>query len=270
MARDFNAIDLMRPVWKYAAAGAVLLLAAVLLMFLDIRSAEVSGQWTCKGVKVEFADQGNLSFVTESDVKDYIIRDCGPWQGKSLEEIDLTGIEKCLDSKSAILSSEAYVTTDGILHLMISQREPVVRFVTRSGGWYADSEGFVFPVQKNYTSRVLIIDGNVPLKLSNNYKGFPKTESERRWVDGILALTDYISSSRQWREFVGQIHIDASGKIVLVPRSGDVKFIFGRPEEFDRKFGKIEDYYKYIAPAKGEKYYSSVNVSFGGQIVCRK
>ncbi|MDD6253508.1 MAG: cell division protein FtsQ/DivIB [Candidatus Cryptobacteroides sp.] len=260
----------MRPVWKYAAAGAVLLLAAALLIFLDIRSAEASAEWTCKGVKVEFADQGSLNFVTEADVKNYITKDCGPWKGKTLEEIDLAGIEACLNGKSAILSSEAYVTTDGILHLMVSQREPVIRFVTPSGGWYADREGFVFPLQKNYTSRVMIVDGNVPLKLPYNYKGLPKTAAERRWVSDILAMVDYISSSRQWRDFVGQIHIDASGKIVLVPRTGDVKFIFGRPEEFGRKFGKIEDYYKYIVPAKGEKYYSTVNVSFGGQIVCRK
>ena len=48
------------------------------------------------------------------------------------------------------------------------------------------------------------------------------------------------------------------------------KFIIGSPDGFREKFGRIEDYYRYVRNRKEEGYYSTVDVSYEGQIVCRK
>lgn len=47
------------------------------------------------------------------------------------------------------------------------------------------------------------------------------------------------------------------------------RFDLGRPENFEKKFARIEKYYKFIAPAKEGKAYRYVNVSIDGQIYCR-
>lgn len=259
----------MKPVWKYTLAASVLTAITVLLVILDVRSSAAHKELTCTGLKVEFAEQDGLDFVTANDIKGYVAKDYGNISGMKLESIDLAKIEKILNCKSAVLKSEAYTTRDGILHILISQREPAVRFISPNGGWYTDSEGFMFPLQKNYTSRVPIVDGAIPVNFTPGYKGKAGTAKERAWIEGILSLIDYMESSRKWEDAIVQIHVDSNGKLVLVPREGKEKFIFGRPEEFEKKFAKIEDYYKYIVPEKGEGYYSYVNVSFDGQIVCR-
>ena len=64
--------------------------------------------------------------------------------------------------------------------------------------------------------------------------------------------------------------MENDGRLVLVPRNGKERFRFGRPEEFASKFAKMEDYYKFIAPEKGEGFYKYVDVSIDGQIICRQ
>ena len=60
---------------------------------------------------------------------------------------------------------------------------------------------------------------------------------------------DFLSRNRRWDDAIAQIHINENGHLMIVPRKGRERFYMGRPEEFDRKFAKIEDYYRYIVPA---------------------
>ena len=54
------------------------------------------------------------------------------------------------------------------------------------------------------------------------------------------------------------------------PRQGKERFIFGLPSGFESKFDRMGRYYTTILPEKGAGYYSTVNVKYNGQIVCRK
>lgn len=260
----------MKKAWKYAVAALIIAVLAGILAVSSREGRKERRELTCAGIKVEILDRGGVSFVSESDVKEYITRGYENCAGKRIDEIDLSRIEEILDGKSAILKSEAYTTRDGILHVLISQRIPVVRLMSDRGGWYADADGYMFPLQKNYTSRVPIVDGSIPLSISGGFKGKLASASERQWLDGVLDLVDFLAGNRRWNDAIAQIHVGDNGHLVIVPRKGRERFYMGRPEEFGRKFAKIEDYYRYIVPEKGQDAYSYVNVSFDGQIVCRK
>ena len=80
-----------------------------------------------------------------------------------MDSIDLTRIEEILDSKSAILKSEAFTTKDSILNVVVTQKKPVVRFQKGTKGFYAVEDCSLFPLQETYTSHVMIVDGYVPL-----------------------------------------------------------------------------------------------------------
>ena len=105
---------------KYIVAG--LLLAGIAgILFVSGREHHAGIQTTtCSSIVVEFSD--DMNFINTDDVKGYIAKGYGNCSGKRLEEIDLGKIEEVLDKKSAIKKSEAYTTTDGTLHIMISQR----------------------------------------------------------------------------------------------------------------------------------------------------
>lgn len=255
---------------KYAGLAFTLAVIVSVLIISGRRNSAAYKEITCSGIKVEFQNPDRLNFVTESDIKQYITKGYKTCSGMRLEEIDLTLIESILDSKSAILKSEAYTTRDGVLHIQIYQREPVVRLISSRGRWYVDETGYIFPMQKNYSSRVPVIDGAIPLDIGNDFKGMPEKKKDREWLNGILEFVEFLGDNRKWNDSVAQIHVNENGHLIIVPRKGREKFYIGRPEQFERKFAKIEDYYRFIVPEKGEKAYSYVNVSFDGQIVCRK
>lgn len=223
----------------------------------------------CTGLNVVIADSSMNRFVSKADVKKFLDKEYGEYVGMLLDSIDLVKVEKIIDGRSAVNKSEAYTTRDGMLNVKVTQRTPVVRFQKSDGGFYADAEGFLFPLQSSYASRVQVIDGDIPLKANSGYKGEITDEKERAWLGKVLDLVNYMENSRTWKDKIVQITVCDGGELIMVPREGTERFHFGQPDEIQEKFRKMEKYYTAVVPAKGEKEYSVVNLEYDGQIVCR-
>ena len=249
-----------------AGIGALLLVAAAALLHASSvgRVSKV-----CEGLKVEYADK--YRFVTQDDVKSYIEEYYGSYIGQRLDSVDLARIEKIIDDQSAVLKSQAYTTDDGFLNVKLTQREPYLRFQKGNDcGFYVDERGYIFPLQDNFTSHVPIIDGAIPVTYSQGYKGKAVTPEEEEWIDGIITMTGMISRNKIWRDGIVQIHVRDNGDLVLLPREGWERFIIGGSDRMDEKLALIGKYYEYIKPARDSAYYSTVNVKFKDQIICRK
>jgi cell division protein FtsQ len=223
----------------------------------------------CTGLNVVIADSSMNRFVSKADVKKFLDKEYGEYIGMHLDSIDLAKVEKIIDGRSAVNKSEAYTTRDGMLNVKVTQRTPVVRFQKSDGGFYADAEGFLFPLQSSYASRVQVIDGDIPLKANSGYKGEITDEKERAWLGKVIDLVNYMENSRTWKDKIVQITVCDGGELIMVPREGKERFHFGQPDEIQEKFRKMEKYYTAVVPAKGEKEYSVVNLEYDGQIVCR-
>ena len=167
------------------------------------------------------------------------------------------------------MKSQAYVTKDGALHVDVTQRSPVVRFQKKDGGFYADAEGYIFPLQSSYASHVQIIDGNIPLAANSGYKGSISNPKEMEWFERMMTLVNYIQGSKTWKDKIVQIHVADNGDIALVPRKGKELFIIGQPTSLEEKFEKMGKYYKVIIPEKGSDAYRTIDLRFRGQIVCK-
>ena len=244
----------------------VLAILCITLVVVNTASNRSRSGKTCQGVVVEFADDFN--FVTQEDIDGYLHKFYGSVSGAHVDSVNLAKIEKILDIQSAILKSEAYMGEDGILNIRITQREPVVRFQKGDNGFYADERGFIFPLQRNYTSMVPVIDGEIPLVHASGYKGKPQGEKEQKWMAEVMDLIVFLNKNRQWSENIVQISVGRNGDLTMIPREGKEKFIFGECTGIEEKFARIEKYYQYIKPQG--KDYGTVIVKYENQIVCRK
>lgn len=244
------------------------LLAACMILSVTA-GADSRKSMTCKGVEIAILDSMQNSFVTKADVRSYIDREYGNYIGMTQDSIDLVRIEDIVDGRSAVKKSEAYFTKDGILHVEVTQRKPVVRFQKHDGGFYADSEGYIFPLQRNYASHVQVIDGEIPLAANSGYKGAIEDPKEMEWFKSMMNVVNHIEKSRTWKDKIVQISVDKKGDLILIPREGHEQFVFGQPVEIAGKFKKMEKYYTHILPAKGEGHYKRIDLRFRGQIVCR-
>jgi len=258
----------MKKALKISLIVALFLLLGFICFVMFKSNTQKQSLKTCAGVKVEYAD--SYRFVTPEDIERYLGKDYGAYIGQRLDSVDLRKVETILNSKSAVLKTEAFTTPDGFLNVKVYQREPIVRFQKGDNGFYADERGFLFPLQHNYTSRVPIIDGNIPMDVASGFKGEPKTDAEKEWLAQVIDLVNFLKGSKQWSENISQITVNGNGDLVMVPRQGKEKFIFGKPVNIESKFERIGKYYSAIVPEKGEGYYSSVSVKCDGQIICRK
>ena len=223
---------------------------------------------TCEGLDVILRD--SLGFVTAEDVQKRLSNVYGSYIGQKMDSLNLARIEEIIDAQSAVSKSEAYTTTDGRLHIMIWQREPVIRFQNGADGFYADSRGYIFPLQERSSIDVPIVDGSIPVKVGKDYKGEAHLSSEAAWIRDVIAMMDKISSDKRWKNFFVQYSVNSDGDLVLVPAQGQEFFLFGPPEDVTEKLERIEKYYQYILPSRGEGYYRTVNVKYKGQIICKK
>lgn len=260
----------MKRTLKYILTGffGALLAGCMILAFTaGVSSRKVI---TCEGIDIHIIDSLENGFVTRSDIRRYIDKEYGEFIGTAIDSINLTRIEDIIDGRSAVRKSQAYVTKDGVLHIDVTQRKPVIRFQKSDGGFYADSEGYIFPLQKNFASHVQVIDGNIPLAANSGYKGYIESRKEQEWFDKIMKVVNHIEKDKRWKGKIVQIHVDNKKDLVIVPREGNELFIFGQPEDITDKFDKMEKYYRNIVPAKGEDFYKTIDLRFEGQIVCRK
>lgn len=230
--------------------------AAALLCCLGVLSALAAADRrmrTCEGVRISFSDERN--FLNESDIKDYIDTQYGTYIGQRLDSIKLYRIEEILRTRSSIKNSEAWTTDDGYLNIRISRRKPVVRFQNGKDGFYADETGVFFPLKDGYSADVPIIDGDIP------------TDGE--WIQGVLAMLQFMAKDNGWADKIVQIHVADNGDIIMIPREGRERFIFGGPRHFEDKFRRMGNYYRYIKSSEGGGNYVSVNLKYEGQIICK-
>jgi len=251
----------MKPVVRYLIAASAVAACVFLALVGDRLGARNRHEITCNSIDAQIADSLERKFISPGDIQDWMA-DYGTYLGLRLDSVDLRRVEAVIDGKSAVRKSEAWLTDDGVLHISVTQREPVVRFQSASGGYYADADGFLFPLQLRHTARVPVVDGHLPLKLGKDFKGEPGTEKERQWVLAVIDLVRYLG------ELVGQITVDKNGNLVLIPREGTERFIFGTPTDIDAKFSRIRNYYVSIAPSR-ETPYKTVDVRYEGQIICK-
>ena len=249
----------MKAVLKYAAAAASVCLIAAGLAILYGCVSRTNSRKLCE--KLDVRIEGELEFVTQEDIHGYLDKHYGCYIGSPLDSINLGYIETLLKGKSVVEGCEAWTTRDGVLHVSIRQREPALRFDRGGTGFYIDREGFIIPLHSSYTAPVPVVEGNIP--------SLEKGEMAE-WGKGVLGLTDFIASSKQWKDRVEKIYVGASGDLEIRLKDGKERFIIGEPDAFREKFGKMDKYFSYIVPAKGEGYYKSVNLKYNKQIICRK
>lgn len=255
---------------KYILLGFCGMCLAVCIIVAFTAGADSRKSIKCTGLEVAILDSMQNSFVSKADVRGFLDKEYGKYRGMVIDSINLTRIEDIIDGRSAVLKSQAYVTRDGILHVDVTQRKPVVRFQKSDGGFYADADGYIFPLQRTYASHVQIIDGNIPLAANSGYKGAIEDPKEKAWFESMMRVVNYIENSRVWKDKIVQISVDEGKDLILIPREGNEKFLFGQPVDIEDKFRKMEKYYTHIIPAKGENHYKTVDLKYKGQIVCKE
>ena len=260
----------MKPILRRGLEVLTVVACAAIWIFTTRMGARERRARTCQsGIQVTMLDSAERHFVAKEDIEKWLDVDYHAYVGLPLDSVNLDRIEQLVLSRSSIRSCEAWLTDDGILHMEISQREPVVRFDDGHNGFYADATGYIFPLQSRGSAQVPVVEGKIPLKVERGFKGIPEDPQQLAWLQQVIGLINYIHGS-VWENNIKQITVNADGDLVLIPWEGKEQFIFGAPVRIKEKLLLMRSYYEAVVPSRDPGYYKTVDVRYRNQLICRK
>lgn len=223
---------------------------------------ERSAQEMFRSLDILIVDSLENSLISSSEVKERLSQ----WRLEGrCDSINLNSLECAVREFGEVSHAEAFRTGNGHITIELSQRKPVVRLFSRCGSYYSDDRGFLFPVC-HYTD-VPIVTGAIPIAADSCATAL--SPEQIKWLDGIISLAEYISGHNYWRDNIEQIDISPKGDITLYVKGIRQYIIFGEADGIEKKFDKLEAFCRNILPNASDKHYSTVNLKYDNQIICK-
>jgi len=255
--------------------------AQVLVVFAFLASVGFTehrrGEMLCKEIVIHVDDSLGNSFVQRQDIAQLIRDKFGNLEGKLLYSINISLLEKIIDSNPFVLKAQVFSTVDGKLEVEVKQRTPIVRIInTFNESFYIDDRGTLMPMSDKFSAHVPVANGNI-FNRETEQRIRRVTEQEIRdtsfsatLLEKIFMVSDYVRTHDFWNAQIEQIYINAAGEIELIPRVGNQTILFGDESELEKKFEKLYTFYKEGLSKTGWNQYKTINVTFKDQVVCSK
>jgi cell division protein FtsQ len=242
------------------------------LIIIPVYMVRSTNSKLCGGIVVDISDSSEYHFVTKKQLLNLAYGNSSRILGKPVREISVGAIESRINVLRELKTAEAYMTIDGIVHIYIEQRNPVMRVMPGDGGdYFIDEEGVVMRRRNLYNPRLHIIEGNVTITSAMlNGVSILDTTIKNSVLKDIYPLVNYINDDRFWSAQIDQIYVDSNDEIDLIPRAGNQQIHLGTAENYEGKLRNLEAFYDKVLPEVGWNKYSMINLEYKDQIVCKK
>lgn len=249
----------------------VIIVIALYLIIMPAFLANLTASIPCGGVSISIADSSDYHFVSKREIAGLVSQNNTRIIGRPIKQIPLSEIERRILQLREIKDAEVYTTIDGILHVSVDQRNPIMRVNTGGADYFVDEEGVVMRRKGLYTPRLHIVGGNIRITDPMlNGVSILDTSIKHSILKEIYPLVEYINNDNFWSAEIDQIYVDNDNELDLIPRLGNHVIHLGTTDNFEGKLRNLEAFYKKVLPEVGWNKYSSINLEFRDQIVCRK
>ena len=103
------------------------------LGFAIVKFAHPTEDVTCEAVDIIINDSLQVGFVTEADIREILTKKKVYAEGKRLSEIDLPGIDSCLEESPYIEQAQCYYTGNGTLFIQVTPQRPILHVMPQNG-----------------------------------------------------------------------------------------------------------------------------------------
>ncbi len=232
----------------------LILLVVYFPVVMAFVSSENSRQ-VCSRVQTKVFGSEEDALISKAGLQSLVQRRFPKLDGALLSDLNKNDMESLVEKNPVVKCCEVFSTPGGVLHVTVTQREPVLRVFEGNDSYYLDEEGYHIPVFVNHAARVLVANGHISALPGDSV---------------LIAMAEYIRSTRFWNAQIEQIYINEKGEFVLVPRVGSHLILFGDIDDMEEKFDKLKALYQQGWEPREWNYYKTVNLKYKGQIVCTK
>ncbi|MBF1364782.1 MAG: hypothetical protein HXN07_07930, partial [Porphyromonadaceae bacterium] len=234
----------------------LLLLLSVALIggiaYLLIRSPRVTSTDRCEAVTVEVKTEagGEPLFLTGDRITDELARRGIQLRGKRLDSIDLRKIERTLLSMPIYKRAEAFIApSSSSVQIRLTEKLPLYIVQEPSGKSYYVTQGKgTITVNPTFAAYLPIVSGAVDLKMATG---------------PVYDLMAALREDAYFTDYFGQVYVDETDGIVLIPRIGTTRVIMGRESNWSEKLRKWRIFAESVLPKRGMNAFSYVNLDYG-------
>jgi len=176
-----------------------------------------------------------------------------------MTDIRTRDIEHALSQNEFVEKVECYKTANNSVTVNVVQRTPVIYVMPQNGaGYYVDRLGKIIR-KTSYPVNLPVATGNISRDYARNH---------------LATLGNYIVNDDFWNNLIEQIDVtidnEGNHSINFVPRIGNHIIHLGTIERFEQKLHKLKIFYCKALPKVGWNKYSTLDLEYEGQIICKK
>lgn len=229
----------------------------------------------CTAVNVDFHNVEEFQFVERSDILTLIGQSNGPAVGKLINQVNIQLLEDRIEQHASIATADVFRSENGILHVSVSQRNPVLRLIDGKGvGFYIDSRGCLMPLSKKHSARILVASGHFVSEYlpQTGFRVDTLTDKfgNKSVLNDLFLIANFVHQDEFWSSMIEQVYVDKNQEYILVPKIGPRLVYFGNVDDYEGKFAKLKIFYNKGLKSKGWDNYRALKLQYKNQVVCVK
>ena len=236
----------------------------LLLLFSGITSlAWQASRWK-RNVSVAKVVVAGTKLVSKEQVSSLL----APFIGRKLDELHEEELFDALVSEPYIRNAKISRELNGIVRVIISERQPMAATVFQGSPMIVDTEGFLLP-DKGVSARfhrlpqVYGIASATPVRAG--VWRMPDVEK------GVLeSMIEAFTQSEYSRFMLREIHLAPGNQSWFVVSGSPVRFILGNDGNFKEKLKKFEIFWQKVIAKKGLDCYESVDLRFRERVFAKE
>lgn len=247
--------------WKKLLTATVWLLVSSAAIVLLIAATRNQNGKLCKEVVVNIKGTNAVGYVSKQHILQTISGGRPDlMSGQLIKTFDLQQLEKLLERNLWIRNAELFFDNNDVLHVDVTEREPVARVFRVDGeSFYIDELGDELPITNDQVARVPV------------FTSFPNETTAARKKDSVLKqqvkeVGRFILKNEFWMAQIDQVNIN-NYEFELVPKLGNHLIQFGNADKIAPKFDRLLLFYKKVMHKTGWNYYSTLDVRYDKQLV---
>ena len=237
--------------------GSLILISLISFRALRLSERKVSG------IEIEIMSNQDFYLIDQFEIQALLNKEQSVVLGTNFDQVDIKLLERQVEENPFVAEIDIFMSVTGVLGAKVSQAQPIGRLMSSSGpDQYIDVTGKLLPMNADYTARVPLI----------SFAEYPQWESnlgENDLGKQLMEFLIFINKDELWRAQIAQLAVSEENELTLWPQMTKQLILFGPADEIEEKFKKLKLFYKEVLPKKGWNTYSSVNLKYKNQIVCK-
>jgi cell division protein FtsQ len=237
--------------------GSLILISLISFRTLRLSERKVSG------IEIEIMSNQDFYLIDQFEIQALLNKEQSVVLGTNFDQVDIKLLERQVEENPFVAEIDVFMSVTGVLGAKVSPAQPIGRLMSSRGpDQYIDVTGKLLPMNADYTARVPLI----------SFAEYPQWESnlgENDLGKQLMEFLIFINKDELWRAQIAQLAVSQENELTLWPQMTKQLILFGPADEIEEKFKKLKLFYKEVLPKKGWNTYSSINLKYKNQIVCK-